>query len=129
MKIALADPHGAKLYSWVKTGELETQGGSITEGIGQGRVTANLEGVEIDQAYRISDARALEILYALMQEEGLSLGGSSGINIAGAIDLANEMGPGHTIVTMLCDYANRYRSTFYNTDVLTKKGLPLPPWV
>ncbi|MEE9330408.1 MAG: cysteine synthase A, partial [Parvularculaceae bacterium] len=97
VKIALADPHGAKLYSWVKTGELETQGGSITEGIGQGRVTANLEGVEIDQAYRISDARALEILYALMQEEGLSLGGSSGINIAGAIDLANEMGPGHTI--------------------------------
>ncbi len=128
VKIALTDPYGAKLYSWVKHGELEAEGGSMTEGIGQGRVTANLEGVDIDQAYRIGDARALEILYQLIREEGLSLGGSAGINIAGAIELAKEMGPGHTIVTILCDYASRYQSTFFNIEKLKEKGLPLPPW-
>jgi cysteine synthase A len=128
VKIALTDPMGAKLYSWVKTGELETEGSSITEGIGQGRVTANLEGVEIDDAYRATDAEALEILYGLIAEEGLSLGGSAGINIAGAIKLAKELGPGHTIVTILCDYGNRYASTLYNPEYLKEKGLPLPPW-
>ncbi|GGD03276.1 cysteine synthase A [Aquisalinus flavus] len=128
VKIALTDPFGAKLYSWVKNGELESEGGSITEGIGQGRVTANLEGVEIDEAYRASDEEALGILYRLIEEEGMCLGGSAGINIAGAVKLARDMGPGHTIVTVLCDYGNRYQSTLYNPDYLKSKGLPTPPW-
>lgn len=129
VRIALSDPHGAKLFSWVKTGELESEGNSITEGIGQGRVTSNLEDVEIDDAYRISDELALEVLYNLIQEEGMCLGGSAGINIAGAVKLAKDMGPGHTIVTMLCDYGNRYSSTLYNPDYLKSKGLPVPPWL
>ncbi|MGV6800430.1 MAG: cysteine synthase A [bacterium] len=126
--IALADPGGSKMYSWVKTGELEAEGGSITEGIGQGRITANLEGIKIDDAYRIHDQRAADILFRLIREEGLCLGGSSGINIAGAIELAKTMGPGKTIVTMLCDYGNRYASTFYNHDYLLAKGLTPPDW-
>ncbi|MEM9839147.1 MAG: cysteine synthase A [Pseudomonadota bacterium] len=129
VKIALTDPYGAKLFSWVKTGELETEGSSVMEGIGQGRITANLEGIDIDQAYRATDAEALEIIFALTEEEGLCLGGSAGINIAGAIKLAKEMGPGHTIVTILCDYGNRYQSKLFNPAFLREKGLPVPHWL
>lgn len=128
IRIALSDPMGAKLYSWVKTGALVAEGNSITEGIGQGRITANLEGIEIDDAWQVSDAEALQTLYQLTLEEGLSLGGSSGINVAGAVKMAKHMGPGHTIVTVLCDYGNRYTSTLYNPEYLAAKGLPLPPW-
>jgi cysteine synthase len=120
---------GAKLYSWVKTGELVAEGSSITEGIGQGRVTANLEGLSFDDAYRVEDPEALEIIFRLAQEEGLCLGGSSGINIAGAMRLARDLGPGSTIVTILCDYGNRYASKLYNPDFLRSKGLPTPPWM
>jgi cysteine synthase len=129
LTIALADPGGSKLFSWVKQGVLETSGGSITEGIGQGRVTGNLEGVAIDDAFRIDDKDALNILFDLVEHEGLCLGGSSGVNIAGAIALANKMGPGHTIVTLLCDYGNRYQSKLYNPDFLREKGLPVPGWL
>ena len=128
VKCVLTDPYGSKLFSWYKNGELETEGGSITEGIGQGRVTANLEGVEIDDAYRVSDAEALNVVFGLVAEEGLCLGGSSGINVAGAIKLAKELGPGHTIVTILCDYGNRYASKIFNREFLESKGLPTPPW-
>ncbi|PHS21884.1 MAG: cysteine synthase A [Robiginitomaculum sp.] len=127
--IALADPGGSKLFSWVKHGTLETTGGSITEGIGQGRVTSNLEGVVIDDAYRIHDEDALHILFDLVKNEGLCLGGSSGINIAGAMALARDMGPGHTIVTLLCDYGNRYQSKLYNPAFLREKNLPVPEWL
>ncbi len=127
--IALADPGGSKLFSWVKEGELKTEGGSITEGIGQGRVTGNLEGVAIDDAYRIADADALNILFDLVENEGLCLGGSSGVNIAGAMALARDMGPGHTIVTLLCDYGNRYQSKLYNPEFLREKNLPVPGWL
>jgi cysteine synthase A len=113
----------------VKTGELEAEGTSITEGIGQGRVTKNLEGMTFDDAYRVPDAEALHILFNLVQEEGLCLGGSAGINIAGAIRLAKDMGPGHTIVTILCDYGNRYASKLYNPEFLRSKDLPTPPWM
>ncbi len=129
VKCVLTDPMGAKLFSWVKTGTLETEGSSITEGIGQGRVTANLEGLTFDDAYRVEDAEALNILFRLVQEEGLCLGGSTGINIAGAIRLAKELGPGATIVTILCDYGNRYASKVYNPEFLRSKGLPVPPWM
>ncbi len=129
VKTAVCDPYGSKIYSWVKTGELETSGGSITEGIGQGRVTANLEGVPLDDAYRIGDPEMLDILYKLVLEEGLCLGGSSGINIAGAIRFAKELGPGHTVVTMLCDYGNRYASKLFNPEFLRSKDLPVPPWM
>ena len=129
VKVALTDPYGAKLFSWVKTGELETEGGSVMEGIGQGRVTANIDGVEIDEAYRATDAEALEILFALTADEGICLGGSAGINIAGAMKLARDMGPGHTIVTILCDYGNRYQSKLYNPTWLKEKGLPVPQWM
>ncbi len=129
VRCALADPMGAKLYSWVKTGRLESEGSSITEGIGQGRVTANIKGLSFDDAYCIGDPEALEVLFALVKEEGLCLGGSSGINIAGAIRLANDLGPGHTIVTMLCDYGNRYASKLYNPEFLRSKDLPAPPWM
>ena len=128
VKCVLTDPYGSKLFSWYKNGELETEGGSITEGIGQGRVTANLEGVEIDDAYRVSDAEALNVVFGLVAEEGLCLGGSSGINVAGAVKLAKELGPGHTIVTILCDYGNRYASKIFNREFLESKGLPTPPW-
>ena len=129
VKCVLTDPMGAKLYSWVKTGELEAEGGSITEGIGQGRVTANLEGLSFDNAFRVPDEEALANLYDLVGHEGLCLGGSSGINISGAIRLARELGPGHTIVTVLCDYGNRYASKLYNPEFLKSKGLPVPPWM
>lgn len=129
IQIGIADPGGSKLYSYYKTGELTSEGGSVTEGIGQGRITANLEGIEVDRAYRIHDDDALQALFDLTQFEGLCLGGSSGINIAGAMALAKDMGPGHTIVTMLCDYGGRYQSKIYNPIFLTEKGLPIPPWM
>ncbi len=129
MKIALADPFGAALYSYYTTGELKSEGSSITEGIGQGRITANLEGAPIDIAYQIPDAEAVQIVFDLLEFEGLCLGGSSGINVAGAIRLAKELGPGHTIVTVLCDYGTRYQSKLFNPAFLREKGLPVPGWL
>ncbi|HEY2836610.1 MAG TPA: cysteine synthase A [Rhizomicrobium sp.] len=129
IRIAAADPLGAAIYSWVKTGKLEAHGSSITEGIGQNRVTANLDGAPIDDAYEITDDEALPIIFDLLEREGLCLGGSSGINIAGAIRMARDLGPGHTIVTMLCDYGNRYQSKLFNPDFLKGKGLPAPRWL
>jgi cysteine synthase A len=128
VKIGLADPMGAKLYHWYAHGELKAEGSSITEGIGQGRITKNLEGVPVDMPYMIHDSEALEILFRLVVEEGLCLGGSSGVNIAGAIRMAKDMGPGHTIVTVLCDYGNRYQSKLFEPNFLRSKGLPIPPW-
>ena len=127
VKIALADPEGSGLYK-IYTGE-EAGGDSITEGIGQGRITANLEGFTPDMAYKIPDSEALPIVFDLLEHEGLCLGGSSGINVAGAIRMAEEMGPGHTIVTILCDYGNRYQSKLYNPAFLKEKGLPVPAWL
>jgi cysteine synthase A len=129
IRIGLADPGGAALYGFYAEGELCASGNSITEGIGQSRITANLEGVAVDHAYRISDEEALPILFDLVQEEGLCLGGSSGVNIGGAIRLAKELGPGHTIVTILCDHGSRYQSKLYNPDFLKGKGLPVPAWL
>ena len=129
IKIGLADPYGAALYSYYTTGEFKSEGNSITEGIGQGRVTANLEGFKPDFSYRISDAEALDIVFDLVQEEGLCLGGSSGINIAGAIHMARELGPEHIIVTVLCDYGNRYQSKMFNPEFLRSKDLPVPAWM
>jgi cysteine synthase A len=129
VRCVLTDPMGAKLYSWVKSGTLETEGSSITEGIGQGRVTANIEGVAFDDAYRVTDEEGLPILFRLCEEEGLCLGGSSAINIAGAIRLAHDMGPGHVIVTVLADYGTRYASKLYNPEFLRSKNLPVPPWM
>ena len=129
VQIALADPPGAALYSYYTTGELKAEGSSITEGIGQGRITKNLEGVEVDHAYRIEDAEAVSIVFQLLQEEGLCLGASSGVNVAGAIRLARELGPGHTIVTILCDFGTRYQSKLFNPEFLRGKGLPVPPWM
>lgn len=129
IQIALADPPGAALYSYYTTGQLAAEGTSITEGIGQGRITANLEGVEVDKAYRIEDAEAVSIVFRLLQEEGLCVGASSGVNVAGAMRLAREMGPGHTIVTVLCDYGTRYQSRLFNPDFLRAKALPVPPWL
>jgi cysteine synthase A len=127
--IGIADPMGAALYNYYKHGELKSQGSSITEGIGQGRITANLEGAVIDEAYQIPDAEALPVIFDLLSEEGLCLGGSSGINIAGAIRLARDMGPGHTIVTVLADYGTRYQSRLFNPMFLREKGLPVPAWL
>jgi cysteine synthase A len=127
--IGIADPLGAALYNYYKHGVLKAEGSSITEGIGQGRITANLEGAVIDEAYQIPDAEALPILFDLLREEGLCLGGSSGINVAGAIRLARDMGPGHTIVTVLADYGNRYQSRLFNPKFLREKGLPVPEWL
>ena len=129
IQIGLADPMGAALYNYYKNGELKSEGGSITEGIGQGRITANLEGAPIDHPFQIPDAEALPIIFDLLQNEGLCLGGSSGINVAGAIRLAKEMGPGHTIVTILCDYGTRYQSKLFNPVFLKEKGLPVPAWL
>ena len=129
IRIAAADPLGASIYSWIKTGELRAHGSSITEGIGQGRVTANLEGASIDDAYEIPDEEALPIIFDLLEHEGLCMGGSTGINIAGAIRMAKEMGKGHTIVTVLCDYGTRYQSKLFNPEFLKTKGLPLPGWL
>ena len=128
IQIGLADPGGAALYEYYKNGELKAEGTSITEGIGQGRITANLEGVVVDHAYRIPDDEALNVIYDLIENEGLCLGGSAGINIAGAMRLARDLGPGKTIVTMLCDYGNRYQSKMFNPEFLESKGLPVPPW-
>jgi cysteine synthase len=127
--IALSDPMGAALYNYYKHGALRAEGSSITEGIGQGRITANLEGAVIDEAYQIPDAEALPILFDLLSEEGLCLGGSSGINVAGAIRLARDMGPNHIIVTVLADYGTRYQSRLFNPKFLREKGLPVPDWL
>jgi cysteine synthase A len=127
--IAAADPMGAAIYSWIKTGELKAEGSSITEGIGQGRVTGNLEDAPIDDAFQIPDEEALPIIFDLLEEEGLCLGGSSGINVAGAIRLAEKLGPGHTIVTILADFGNRYQTKLFNPDFLRSKNLPLPRWL
>ena len=129
IQIGIADPDGAALYNYYAHGELKAEGSSITEGIGQGRITANLEGVEVDRAYRISDAEALPYLFDLLEHEGLCLGGSTAINIAGAVRMARELGPGKTIVTVLCDYGNRYQSRVFNPAFLRSKGLPVPHWL
>jgi cysteine synthase len=129
VKIALADPLGAALYSYYTSGELKAEGSSITEGIGQGRITANLDGFTPDFSYQISDAEGIPIVFDLLAEEGLCLGGSSGINIAGAMHLARDLGPGHTIVTILCDYGTRYQSKLFNPQFLREKGLPVPGWL
>jgi cysteine synthase A len=129
VKIGLADPEGAALHSFYTTGVLDSPGSSITEGIGQGRITANLEGLRPDYSYRIPDAEALPIVFDLLETEGLCLGGSSGINIAGAMRMARAMGPGNTIVTILCDYGQRYQSKLYNPEFLKEKGLPVPGWL
>jgi cysteine synthase A len=129
IRIAAADPMGASIYSWIKTGELKSQGSSITEGIGQGRVTANLEGAPIDDAYQIPDAEMLPIIFDLLEHEGLCMGGSTGVNVAGAIRLAKDLGPGHTIATILADYGTRYQSKLFNPGFLSAKGLPTPGWL
>ena len=129
VKIVLADPMGAALYSYYKTGELKSEGSSITEGIGQGRITANLEGAVVDEAFQIPDSEAIPIAFDLLEFEGLCMGGSTGINVAGAIRLAKQMGPGHTIVTVLCDYGTRYASKLFNPEFLREKGLPVPKWL
>src|SRR5690606_24714253 len=129
IKIALADPLGAALFSYYTDGELKSEGDSITEGIGQGRITGNLEDFRPDFAYQVPDQEALPIIFSLIQEEGLCLGGSTGINIAGAIRLAKDLGPGHTIVTMLCDAGTRYQSKLFNPEFLRSKNLPVPEWL
>ncbi len=129
IRIALADPLGAALYSYYKTGELKAEGSSITEGIGQGRITKNIEGAKVDDAFQITDQEAIPLVFELLKDEGLCLGGSSGINVAGAIRLAKQMGPGHTIVTLLCDYGTRYQSKLFNPEFLREKGLPVPEWL
>ena len=129
VRIAAADPMGAAIYSWIKTGELNSNGSSITEGIGQGRVTANLEGAPIDDAYQIGDEEMLPIIFDLLEHEGLCMGGSTGINVAGAIRMAKDLGPGHTIVTILADYGTRYQSKLFNPEFLKSKGLPTPRWL
>ena len=129
IRIAAADPFGAAIYSWIKTGKLEAHGSSITEGIGQGRVTANLEGAPIDDAYQIPDEEMLPIVFDLLEHEGLCMGGSTGINVAGAICMAKDLGPGHIIVTILADYGTRYQSKMFNPEFLKSKGLPTPRWL
>ena len=129
VRIGLADPMGAALYSYYATGELKSEGSSVTEGIGQGRITGNLEGLTVDFACQVEDAEALEIVFALAEEEGLVLGGSAGVNVAGAIRMAREMGPGHRIATILCDLGSRYQSKLFNPDFLREKGLPVPRWL
>jgi cysteine synthase A len=129
VRIALADPMGAALYSYYTTGVLKSEGSSITEGIGQGRITKNLEGAPIDVAYQIPDTEAVPYIFELLEHEGLCLGGSSGINVAGAVRLAKELGPGHTIVTVLADYGTRYQSKLFNPAFLREKKLPVPAWL
>ena len=129
VKVGLADPDGAALHSFYTTGALASEGGSISEGIGQGRITKNLEGFTPDVSYNISDAQALPFVFDLLRNEGLVLGGSSGINIAGAVRMARDLGPGHTIVTILCDYGTRYQSKLFNPDFLRSKGLEVPEWM
>jgi cysteine synthase A len=127
--IGLADPHGSAIYSWYADGELRPEGTSISEGIGQGRITANLEGLKIDRPYRISDEEMLLAIYDLVEHDGLVMGGSTGVNVAGAIRLAKDLGPGSTIVTVLCDHGQRYQSKIYNPEFLTERGLPTPGWM
>lgn len=130
IKIVAADPMGAAMYNWIKTGELKAESeGSISEGIGQGRITGNIDGAPFDDAYKISDKEALPIVFDLLKHEGLCLGASSGVNVAGAIRLAKDMGPGHTIVTILCDWGHRYQSKLWNPTFLKEKGLPYPDWL
>jgi cysteine synthase A len=127
--IGIADPMGAALYNYYAHGELKADGTSITEGIGQGRITANLEGLSVDEPFQIPDDEALPVAFDLLEHEGLCLGSSSGVNVAGAIRLAKKMGPGHTIVTILCDYGTRYQSKMFNPAFLKEKGLPVPQWL
>lgn len=127
--IGLADPMGAALYSYYTTGVLESSGNSITEGIGQGRVTRNLEGLTVDAPFQIPDEEAIPVVFDLLEHEGLCMGPSSGVNVAGAIRLARRLGPGHTIVTVLCDYGTRYQSRLFNPEFLRSKGLPVPAWL
>ncbi len=127
--IGLADPLGSAIFSYYTRGELKAEGSSITEGIGNGRITANLDGATVDEAFQITDADSLPYLYNLLKHEGLMLGTSSAINVAGAISLAKRMGPGHTVVTVLCDYGSRYASKIYNPEFLKEKGLPAPDWL
>jgi cysteine synthase len=129
IRIGIADPMGAALFNYYKNGELKSEGSSITEGIGQGRITANLEGAVVDDAYQIHDVEAYNIVFDLLQHEGLCMGGSTGVNIAGAMAMAKQMGPGHTIVTVLCDYGTRYASKQFNPDFLRSKDLPVPAWM
>ncbi|MFK7929782.1 MAG: cysteine synthase A, partial [Myxococcota bacterium] len=131
ISIGLADPFGAKMYSWFTRGELEVDvaGGSVTQGIGQGRVTGNVAQAVVDKAYRIPDAEAVEVIDRLAAEEGLMLGGSAGINIAGAVRLARDLGPGHTIATILCDHGSRYQTQLWNPEFRRSKGLPVPAWL
>ena len=129
VKIGLADPYGASLYHYYAHGELKAEGSSISEGIGQGRITANLEGLVVDHPFQVSDEEMLATIFALAQDEGLVMGGSTGVNIAGAVRLAREMGPGHTIVTILCDYGSRYQSKIFNPAFLKERGLPVPGWL
>lgn len=127
--IGLADPHGASLFNWYQNGEMRAEGNSISEGIGQGRITANLQGLKIDRPYRIDDQTMMETIYQLATEEGLVMGGSTGINVAGAIRLARDLGPGHIVVTILCDHGSRYQSKLFNPQFLKERGLPTPPWL
>jgi len=129
IKIGLADPMGAALYNYYANGELKAEGSSITEGIGQGRITKNLEGLEIDMPFQIKDAELLDVTFSLLKNEGFCLGGSSGINVAGAMRMAREIGPGHTIVTILCDSGTRYMSKMFNPEFLRNLGLPVPDWL
>ena len=129
IEIGLADPFGSALFGWYANGELKAEGSSITEGIGQGRITANIEALSVDRAYQIPDAEALEVVYDLVQHEGMCLGGSSGVNIAGAIRLARDLGPGKTIVTILADFGQRYQGKMFNPEFLIERGLPSPPWM
>ena len=129
VRVVLADPDGSGLYGWVKNGDLSITGSSITEGIGQSRVPGNLEGVPIDDALRIGDAEALEQIFDLLIHEGLSVGTSAGINVAAAIRVAKDLGPGHTVVTILCDGGARYQSKLFNPVFLRGKALPVPAWL
>lgn len=129
IRTAVADPMGSAMYEYFKNGELKSDGGSITEGIGQGRITGNIDGAMIDDAYQIHDQDALPLIFDLLKDEGLCLGGSSGINIAGAVRMAQDLGPGHTIVTVLCDYGTRYMSKLFNPAFLREKELPVPDWL
>jgi cysteine synthase A len=129
IRVVLADPHGSGLHAWITEGAPRAEGSSITEGIGQGRVTANLDGAPINDAVRVSDAEALEVLFSLVRHDGLVLGGSSGVNVAAAMRVAESLGPGHTVVTVLCDGGVRYQSKLYNPAFLRDKGMPVPPWL
>jgi cysteine synthase A len=129
VRIGLADPMGASLYNWYANGELRAEGGSISEGIGQGRITANLDGLQVDMPFQIPDEEMLDVIFDLATHEGLIMGGSTGVNVAGAIRMARALGPGHTVVTILCDQGSRYQSKIYNPSFLRERGLPVPQWL